>query len=83
LLLDLLTLEEEKVDNQTREHRFDITLLSNKLVYAINWVAANNPDIKGLTIGLFGASTGAAAALVAHEYDKCLMKIVIYNDRLT
>ncbi len=65
LLLDLLTSEEEKIDNQTREHRFDITLLSNRLVCAIDWVVANNPVTKGLTIWLFGASTGAATALVA------------------
>ena len=65
LLLDLLTSEEEKIDNQTREHRFDITLLSNRLVCAIDWVVANNPATKGLTIWLFGASTGAATALVA------------------
>jgi putative phosphoribosyl transferase len=78
LLLDLLTSEEEKIDNQTREHRFDIALLSNRLVYAIDWiVAANNPDTKGLTIGLFGASTGSAAALVAVAQRPNLISAVV------
>jgi putative phosphoribosyl transferase len=64
LLLNLLTTEEEKIDNQTRQLRFDIGLLSKRLVFAIDWII-NNPDTKNLRIGLFGASTGAAAALVA------------------
>jgi putative phosphoribosyl transferase len=64
LLLDLLTSEEEKIDDQTRELRFDIGLLSKRLTSAVDWIA-NNPDTKNLTVGLFGASTGAAAALVS------------------
>lgn len=64
LLLDLLTADEEKLDNQTRQLRFDIDLLSKRLIAAIDWIT-NTPDIKNLTVGLFGASTGAAAALVA------------------
>jgi putative phosphoribosyl transferase len=64
LLLDLLTADEEKLDNQTRQLRFDIDLLSKRLIAAINWIT-NTLDIKNLTVGLFGASTGAAAALVA------------------
>jgi len=64
LLLDLLTADEEELDNQTRKLRFDIGLLSNRLISTINWVT-NNRDTKNLAIGLFGASTGAAAALVA------------------
>lgn len=64
LLLDLLTAEEEKLDNQTRQLRFDIGLLSKRLISAIAWTM-NNPDTKNLAVGLFGASTGAAAALVA------------------
>jgi dienelactone hydrolase len=64
LLLDLLTPEEEKIDDQTRKLRFDIRLLSKRLTSAVDWVA-NNPDTKNLTVGLFGASTGAAAALVS------------------
>lgn len=64
LLLDLLTADEEELDNQTRQLRFDIGLLSKRLISTINWVM-NNPDTKNLPVGLFGASTGAAAALVA------------------
>jgi len=64
LLLDLLTMEEERIDNQTRQLRFDIGSLSKRLVFAIDWIM-NNPVTKNLSIGLFGASTGAAAALVA------------------
>ncbi len=64
LLLDLLTAEEEKLDNQTRHLRFDIGLLSERLISTIDWTM-NNPDTKNLAVGLFGASTGAAAALVA------------------
>ena len=64
LLLDLLTMEEERIDNQTRQLRFDIGSLSKRLVFAIDWIMTN-PVTKNLSIGLFGASTGAAAALVA------------------
>jgi putative phosphoribosyl transferase len=64
LLFDLLTSDEEKIDNQTRQLRFDIEVLSQRLVAAIDWIT-KRPDIKNLTVGLFGASTGAAAALVA------------------
>ncbi|MGH8947082.1 MAG: dienelactone hydrolase family protein [Acidimicrobiia bacterium] len=59
LLLDLLTAEEERVDMVTREHRFDIDRLSNRVVGAIDWLPDESP------IGVFGASTGAAAALRA------------------
>jgi putative phosphoribosyl transferase len=64
LLLDLLTEDEEELDNQTRKLRFDIGLLSKRLISTINWIT-NNHDTKNLAVGLFGASTGAAAALVA------------------
>lgn len=63
LLMDLLTADEEKVDDDTEEHRFDIDLLAGRLVSAIDWLG-NEGRTKGLPIGLFGASTGAAAALV-------------------
>jgi pimeloyl-ACP methyl ester carboxylesterase len=62
LLLDLLTEPEERVDLVTREHRFDIELLTNRLIEATHWVEKREP---GSIIGLFGASTGAAAALRA------------------
>jgi len=64
LLIDLLTLEEERVDNYTMHHRFDIKLLAERLAGATDWLVANK-QLKNLDIGYFGASTGAAAALVA------------------
>jgi dienelactone hydrolase len=64
LLLDLLSPEEERIDEVTRHHRFDIRMLANRLVAAIDWLA-DQPDTAGLPVGLFGASTGGAAALVA------------------
>jgi putative phosphoribosyl transferase len=64
LLMDLLTPAEERVDERTREHRFDIPLLASRVEAAIDWVE-HTPDVGRLAIGLFGASTGAAAALVA------------------
>ncbi|WP_405021397.1 dienelactone hydrolase family protein [Kitasatospora sp. NBC_00070] len=64
LLLDLLTAPEEAVDARTREHRFDIDLLTARLVAAVDWLTAR-PGTTGLPLGLFGASTGAAAALRA------------------
>jgi putative phosphoribosyl transferase len=64
LLFDLLTDEEEAVDARTAELRFDIRLLTNRLLGATRWVEATD-DLSELRIGYFGASTGAAAALVA------------------
>jgi putative phosphoribosyl transferase len=64
LLLDLLTAEEEVVDEETRQHRFDIELLSGRLVVAIDWLRRYERT-QGQPVGLFGASTGAAAALLA------------------
>ncbi len=63
LLFDLLTAEEEEVDQFTREYRFDIPLLSRRLVNAIDWTK-NFESTQALRIGLFGSSTGAAAALI-------------------
>jgi len=62
LLFDLLTADEQRVDDVTREHRFDIVLLTRRLVGAVDWAVADAPD---RPVGLFGASTGAAAALRA------------------
>jgi len=64
LLFDLLTPEEEDIDQQTREFRFDIDLLTDRLIGVIDWVS-RNAVTAALPIGLFGASTGAAAALGA------------------
>ena len=61
---DLLTPEEEEVDLRTGHLRFDIGLLAQRLAGATNWLT-ENPDTRDLRIGLFGASTGAGAALVA------------------
>jgi dienelactone hydrolase len=64
LLLDLLTAEEEAVDDRTSEFRFDIPRLGPRVSAAADWTATR-PDIGTLPIGCFGASTGAAAALIA------------------
>jgi dienelactone hydrolase len=64
LLIDLLTREEETVDARTARLRFDIGLLSRRLVGATDWLAAQE-DTSGLRVGYFGASTGGGAALVA------------------
>jgi hypothetical protein len=64
LLVDLLTPDEEAVDLRTAHLRFDIGLLAGRLVGATDWLT-QYPDMRDLRIGNFGASTGAAAALVA------------------
>lgn len=64
LLFDLLTSEEEAIDEVTAELRFDIDLLARRLVQVTDW-AENFPATQGLPIGYFGSSTGAAAALIA------------------
>jgi putative phosphoribosyl transferase len=64
LLFDLLTPEEESVDIETREHRFDIGLLAERLVAATKW-AKQQEQIAELKPGYFGSSTGGGAALVA------------------
>jgi dienelactone hydrolase len=64
LLIDLLTQEEEKTDNVTREYRFNIKLLTKRLLAATDWIS-QGAGFRNLKIGYFGASTGAAAALVA------------------
>jgi putative phosphoribosyl transferase len=64
LLIDLLTSEEERVDIRTRHLRFDIPLLAERVLSATDWVVQER-ESSVLPIGYFGASTGAAAALVA------------------
>ncbi|VVN82282.1 dienelactone hydrolase family protein [Pseudomonas fluorescens] len=64
LLFDLLTEPEQHVDYLTGELRFDIALLSRRLVAVIDWIG-RSAELQSLRIGLFGASTGAAAALLA------------------
>lgn len=64
LLLDLLTAEEEAVDDETAHLRFDIDLLADRLVDATDWLGEAE-ETRGLPVGYFGASTGGGAALVA------------------
>ncbi len=64
LLMDLLTASEGEVDQRTALLRFNIRLLARRLALATTWTL-RQPDLRGLRVGYFGASTGAAAALVA------------------
>ncbi|GAA3528595.1 dienelactone hydrolase family protein [Zobellella aerophila] len=64
LLFDLLTADESRIDDVTREFRFNIPLLARRLLGAIDW-AGGEVDTQALYLGLFGSSTGAAAALLA------------------
>jgi len=64
LLIDLLTPQEEAIDDRTAHLRFDIPMLAARLVAIVDWLRATT-DTAALGIGLFGASTGGGAALVA------------------
>ena len=64
LLMDLLTRDEEQIDARTGEYRFDIPLLGHRVVAALDW-ADGEPAVADLPVACFGASTGAAAALIA------------------
>jgi dienelactone hydrolase len=64
LLSDLLTPDEEVRDARTRDLRFDVGMLADRVIGLIDW-AGGHPQTRDLPVGLFGASTGAAAALVA------------------
>ena len=64
LLMDLLTDFEDEVDKRTRKFRFDIPMLANRVSNVKDWVR-DLPDANDLPLGLFGSSTGAAAALIA------------------
>ncbi|HMJ49001.1 MAG TPA: dienelactone hydrolase family protein [Burkholderiales bacterium] len=77
LLIDLLTREED----QTYETRFDISLLTDRLADAAQWLRSY-PATKNLALGLFGASTGAAAALrVAADFPKQIAAVVSRGGR--
>lgn len=81
LLFDLLTPEEDPSENGSTEHRFDINLLSTRLVDATRWLALTD-SMKGMRIGYFGASTGAAAALrAAAELDNKISAVVSRGGR--
>ncbi|MBS0648599.1 MAG: dienelactone hydrolase family protein [Verrucomicrobia bacterium] len=75
LLIDLLTQEEEKIDDQTRELRFNISFLARRLSGITGWLR-NEQKTQKLKIGYFGASTGAAAALVAAA-ERCDIDAVV------
>jgi dienelactone hydrolase len=76
LLLDLLTRREEMIDMQTRHLRFNIDLLAGRLDGATDWLL-QQPDTRDLNIGYFGASTGAAAALIAAAEQPDVVKAVV------
>ncbi len=76
LLFDLLTAVEETYDRKTAALRFDISLLAQRLTGALEW-SQLDPEVRGLPIGLFGASTGAAAALVVAADMPQLVRAVV------
>ncbi len=76
LLMDLLTEDEQQVDLQTAHLRFDIPLLARRLGEITQWLS-EHAEVAGLRIGHFGASTGAAAALVAAAQLPALVKAVV------
>lgn len=76
LLMDLLTAEEDAIDQATREFRFDIDLLSDRLTGAIDWTSCRQATLD-LPAGLFGASTGAAAALRAAAERPDIVRAVV------
>jgi dienelactone hydrolase len=80
LLLDLLTMDEESVDQRTAPLRFDIPLLASRVVGATEWLNRNE-ETQGLRVGYFGASTGAAAALVAAAERPAVAAIVSRGGR--
>ncbi|MDR3491148.1 MAG: dienelactone hydrolase family protein [Gammaproteobacteria bacterium] len=76
LLFDLLTPEEEEIDDQTRELRFDIEFLASRLIDTTHWCLKQlvTHDLK---LGYFGASTGGGAALVAAAKESITVKAVV------
>jgi pimeloyl-ACP methyl ester carboxylesterase len=80
LLFDLLTPDEELAERYTRHLRFDIGLLATRMIGAIEWVQGHD-ELRALPIGLFGASTGAAAALIAATRTRGVAAIVSRGGR--
>ncbi len=76
LLFDLLVAPEEEIDERTREYRFDIELLASRLVGVTDWVL-QQPNLVNLTVGYFGASTGAGAALQAAAKRQDRIKAIV------
>jgi putative phosphoribosyl transferase len=80
LLLDLLTESEEQVDLRTRELRFDVGLLADRVLSALDRMRQHEA-VRRLPVGLFGASTGAAAALIAAAGDESVRAVVSRGGR--
>lgn len=80
LLLDLLTDEEHRIDEETMQFRFDIPLLARRSTLVAAW-AEKHPDVGRLPIGLFGASTGAAAALLTAAALRSISAVVSRGGR--
>jgi putative phosphoribosyl transferase len=80
LLLDLLTEREERRDLDTREFRFDVGMLADRVLSALDRMREHDA-VRGLPIGLFGASTGAAAALIAAAGDESVRAVVSRGGR--
>lgn len=81
LLIDLLTEEEEEIDDETAALRFDVAMLTDRLVEIIDWIIIN-PATEGLKLGIFGASTGAASAIgAATRRDKWVNAVVSRGGR--
>lgn len=80
LLFDLFSKDEEKIDDLTGEYRFDINFLVRRLEQVMKWVSKNS-EIKNLKIGLFGSSTGAAAALVCASKGRKVFSVVSRGGR--
>lgn len=80
LLFDLLTLEEERKEHSTGHCRFDIPFLNGRLNWTLDWLRAQ-PGLSGMAAGLFGASTGAAAALATAAQDPWIQAVVSRGGR--
>ena len=80
LLLDLLTESEEQTDLRTREFRFDVGLLADRVLSALDRMREHEAVLR-LPVGLFGASTGAAAALIAAAGDESVRAVVSRGGR--
>jgi putative phosphoribosyl transferase len=76
LLMDLLTADEEAIDLETAQYRFDIRLLADRLVGVTDWLA-DYTDTQTLSVGYFGASTGAGAALVAAAERPSVVRAIV------
>ena len=76
LLIDLLTPEEKRIDQQTREIRFDIDRLAKRVTGTVDWINENE-NTKSLKIGVFGSSTGAAGALIAAAWRPKIVQTVV------